>query len=388
MAALISVILPSFNHEHFVGIAIESVLNQSFTNFELIISDDCSSDGTAEVISGYQERDSRIKSHFFQSNQGATFNHKYLLDKAAGKYVALINSDDVWLPGKLESQVSYLEAHEDCAACFTWADFVDETGGQIDIGSNVFKQQNRTQAEWIEHFFTKGNCICHPSVLIRKSVYDELGVYNLALRQLPDFDMWIRVVKKFQIHIIEEKLVQHRRFINTGVNTSSPTISNSVRDVMESHFILSHYFDNMDDRLFIEGFKKHFRRKNAETKLELSCEKFFLMLDEKYYMPKIPLISAITFFLQIYDEPGIADTFIKKYHFSLQDFHKVSCKVDLLNLVPDVSFEGASNFNLESYIRLNRAKVIAAIFFNKNSKCYYFFKKIYLKICKIFRGSS
>jgi hypothetical protein len=248
--------------------------------------------------------------------------------------VALINSDDVWLPGRLGKQVAYLEEHEECGACFSWAEFIDENENHIEINGNVFEQPNRTKAEWYAHFFQKGNCLCHPSVLIRTKIYRTLGAYNLSLRQLPDFDMWVRLIKYYNIYVFQEPLVQHRRFINSGENTSSPKITNSIRDVMESYYILTNYFNDVSDELFEAAFKKEFRKKGKLTHNELCCEKFFLLLDSKYYMPSIPLLAAINYFIEIYSLEGMADTFKKSYHFTMQDFHAISCKVDLLELLP------------------------------------------------------
>ncbi len=379
MSHLVSVILPSYNHQNYVSIAIDSVLQQTFQDFEFLISDDCSTDDTINVIKKY--KDPRIQLYRFDENQGATINHKFVIEKTTGKYVALINSDDVWAPTRLEKQVAYLESHEECGACFAWAEFIDENDNMLDIGINVFKQPNRTQAQWVQYFFTKGNCICHPSILIRKKIYEELGVYNLALRQLPDFDMWTRIVKKYPIYIFQEYLVKHRRFIHAGENTSSPKITNSIRDVMESYFILSNFFEGMPDPLFKEAFHEMFRNKNASSYTELCCEKFFLLLDGKYYMPQIPLLAAINYFMRVYDEPGIYETFKKSYNFSLKDFHDISCKVDLLGLLPKDMVVGSKNdFDVEKYIKANKAKIISTILFDKNSSLYKTLKKIYFKI--------
>lgn len=378
---MVSILLPSYNHEKYIGIAIDSVLNQTFQDFELLISDDFSQDGTINVIKKYS--DSRIKTNFFSENQGATINHRYLLNQVTGKYVALINSDDVWLPTRLEKGIAYLEEHMECAACFSWADFIDEYGNRITDNGNVFKQSNRTQAQWLYHFFINGNCICHPSILIRSDVYKELGTYNLSLRQLPDFDMWIRVIKKYQIHIIEESLVQHRRFISSGENTSSPTITNSIRDVMESYYILTTFFNDLKDELFKEAFQNDFRKKDANSHEELSCEKFFLMLDNKYYMPKISLLAAINYILKHYDKEGMAEVFKASYGFSLQDLHKITCKVDLLGILPrDINIEPSQDFDIETYLKLNKIKVLSKIFLNKNWTLYRLLKKLYFKFIR------
>ena len=379
MPPLVTVILPSYNHEIYVGIAMQSVLDQSFRNYEFLISDDCSLDHTVDEIKKFH--DDRIKLHVFQENQGATINHKYLIDRAQGTYVALINSDDVWLPGRLEKEIAYMESHPECGACFSWAEFIDEDGNHLDEKNNVFEQPNRTQAEWYAHLFRNGNCLCHPSVLIRTEIYRKYGAYNLSLRQLPDFDMWVRLIKHYNIYVFQEPLVQHRRFIHSGENTSTPKLTNSMRDVVESYYILSHYFDDVDDDLFAEAFHKEFRKKGKLTHNELCCEKFFLLLDGKYYIPSISLHAAINYFFGIYSLDGIAETFRDSYHYTMQDFHYISCKVDLLGLMPQGgALDSVSDFNPEAFIRANKAKSLATIFFNKKSGFYQLCKRLYFKI--------
>lgn len=345
MKPLISVILPSYNHAKYISIAIESVLNQTFTNYELLISDDCSTDGTIDVIKNYH--DIRIKTFFSQQNQGATFNHNFLISQAKGDFIALISSDDVWFPERLEKQILFMEQNPSFAACFSQAEFIDEKGNHLEIIPNVFQQPNRTQAEWLEYFYTKGNCICHPSLLIRRNIYQELGMYNLAMRQLPDFDMWIRVVKRYPIFILQESLVQHRRFIGTGQNTSTPTLENSMRDIVESNFILTKFFDDIPDDLFEKAFSKYFHKIGKLSNYEICCEKFFMLLDGRFYIPKISLQEAIFFFLRIYNSIDIAETFKDTYSFSLQDFHKISCQLDLLNLKEEKKDENPETSPLE-----------------------------------------
>jgi len=366
----VSVILPSYNHKDYVSTAIESVLSQSYTDYELLISDDRSTDGTDKVIQGYV--DSRIKADFLSENIGAAPNHKRLIDKCQGKYVALINSDDVWLPGKLKKQVDYMEQHPECGACFSYTQIIDENGCLFhDATEMLFMQKNRTQAEWLYRFYTKGNCICHPSLLIRRELYQEMGCYSFGLRQLPDFLMWINIVKKYPIHIIQEALVQHRRFINRGENTSSPHLRNSMRDVMESYYILSErFFKNMSDQLFIEAFSCLFKNREARNAQQLACERYFLLLSDKWYLPKISLQAAIIYYMNIIDDAAIQHIFLDEYHYSPTDFFSESCKVDLLNL--------ADTYQIDEYIRQNKAHVLAEVVFSdKNSILYRSFRKIY-----------
>ena len=294
----VSVMFMSYNHGAYIKRAMDSVLNQTFQDFEIVLSDDRSKDSTKEILAQY--KDSRLSLHFFDENQGATINNHYIWKHCQGEYLALINSDDVWLPEHLQKSVNHLEKYKECGAVFSWADLIDEDDNILDPCCEVFKQPNRSQAEWVYHLFAKGNCLCHPSMVVRREVYDEVGFYKLGFRQLPDYNMWTRMTKKYTLHILEEVLVHHRRCVRTGQNTSAPVVENSIRDVNESLYTLLHYFDDMPDELFCEAFKKEFRNKNASSGAELLCEKFFLMYDEKYYMHPVAKIAAFLYIHNIY----------------------------------------------------------------------------------------
>lgn len=108
-----------------------------------------------------------------------------------------------------------------------------------DASSRVFDQGNRSQAQWLRFFLEHGNCLCHPTIMIRRQCYAELGVYNNRLRQLPDFDMWVRLIKRYAIHIADDVLVRFR--VLPGDNASSPTAANCVRDINE-HLLLRENF--------------------------------------------------------------------------------------------------------------------------------------------------
>lgn len=372
--AKVSVMIPSYNHERFVGEAIESVLNQTFQDFEIIISDDCSPDHTVDIIRSYH--DPRIKLHVFQKNVGATRNHEYCWQHCTAPYIALLNSDDKWMPEHLEKAVQYLDTHPECGAAFSWTSCIDEEGNESNEFDYVFSQPNRTRAEWLRRFFTAGNCICHPSMVIRQEVYQKIGFYSRSLRQLPDFDEWIRLVKFYDIHVIQEKLVMHRRLNASMANTSSPTLHNSVRDVAESNYILSKFFDNVDEELFVEAFRPLFRNPKAKTHEEYVCEKYFVLLDQHYYLPSISPSHAFIYFNSIYSLPHIAETFEEKYGYTLKDFHQFGGALDYIGLLK----------NQEQFINPNTTKsrlgALAWALFGKNTPLYNKAKAVYWKLRK------
>ena len=127
---VVSVMFLSYNHGAYLEQAVKSVLGQTYQDFEIIFSDDCSNDNTMEIISKYES--DRVNIHRFHENMGAAVNMKYIWRHCSGKYLALINSDDVWEEDHLEKSVYYLDSHKDCAGVFSWASLIDEQGNMID----------------------------------------------------------------------------------------------------------------------------------------------------------------------------------------------------------------------------------------------------------------
>ncbi|QAX82159.1 glycosyltransferase [Candidatus Pseudomonas adelgestsugas] len=320
---LVSVVVPSYNYAKYISKAINSVINQSFSNFELLISDDCSLDNSWEVICNFN--DPRIRTFQQEKNLGPVGNLIFLIQQARGKYIALLNSDDTWYPLKLSKQVMILTAQPKLGACFTWAKLVNETGKGISgpevIWNDVFRQPNRTQAEWLKYFFLKGNSICHPSMLVRKEVFDKLGYYNPGLRQLPDFDMWIRLVKQFPIYIIQENLVTHMR---SGNNISAVSLENSARNLTELVEIFSLFFESLADEVFTDGFSEYFKLKGVPvTQARLEAEKFFLLL-ESAFVQASGKAAALSWFIKRCTNPEFERVLRDEYMFSIFDFYQIT----------------------------------------------------------------
>jgi len=251
----ISVVMATYNHADFVQEAIESVLRQRGVDFELLVADDGSADRTREVVASVH--DARV--HFFPSatNRGACTVTNELLDRATGEFVALMNSDDRWIAeDKLASQLAILTRDPSIGACFGRARFVDIAGRAINKATlpfgRVFDQENRSRGAWLRRFFDLGNCLCHPTMLIRRSCYETLGMYDNRLRQLPDFDMWVRLLRRYDIHVSDADLVDFRWL--PGENASAVTADNSQRTLSEMYFILRAFFDGMPRDVFLDGF--------------------------------------------------------------------------------------------------------------------------------------
>lgn len=335
----ISVIISSYNHEKYVVQSIESVLQQTFQDFEIIITDDGSGDSTVEQIRSIV--DPRIKLHCFDINKGACTATNNCIMHASGEYIAVLNSDDFWTPHKLELQLNIFRQQPDLAAVFTNAQFVDQEGKDFPLHKRpaffeIFDQKNRSQGQWLKKFFLEGNCLCHPSVLIRRECYNEIGLLDNRYRQLPDFDLWIRLCQKFKLHVMPEKLVRFR-LLPEGQNASNQTKTNKTRDLNEFYFIMQRFFDNMPMDIFIDGFHEFLRNPIINNQAEYECAKAFVYLDCK--VPWLARCYHLIAFQKLYcqlAEDSCKKILKEKYSFDEKSFMALSPSIDFLDQQPQI----------------------------------------------------
>lgn len=241
---LVSVLLPSYQHQNWIHEAIESVLNQSITDIELIIVDDASSDDSVKIIKEYAIKDPRIKFEVFPNNSGAMVALNRCYELSSGKYIATISSDDIWELDKLEKQVNLLEENKELGAVFALPKFIDEKGDTIANVKNGFKTSTkiRSRFEWMNHFLID-NCICYPTSLVRKECYENIGFFNTAYRSLPDFQMWVRLFYRYKVLITDETLMSFRIH---SYNESGKNIPNIIRCQTEHKQILKVMLEQID----------------------------------------------------------------------------------------------------------------------------------------------
>lgn len=255
----VSIILSSYNHANYIAEAIQSALDQTFTDFELLIFDDGSIDNSREIIKTFA--DPRIKFFLHEENRGPRIILTEAINAARGKYIAIHHSDDAWELDKLEQQVDFLDAHEEYAACFTRVKFIDEKSQPNELADDdyykkVFEQENRTRAEWLKYFFYNANCLCHPSLMIRREVYAKYKLLDFfGLWQLPDYFMWIKLCFHENFYILPEKLTKFRLRRKTQDNMSASTFDKLVRAESEFFLITQNFLSEFkDDKFFLEVF--------------------------------------------------------------------------------------------------------------------------------------
>jgi glycosyltransferase involved in cell wall biosynthesis len=199
-----------FNGERFVAEAIESILNQTFRDFEFIIIDDGSTDGTAAVLRHYQEIDLRIVVHH-QQNKGLIASLNAGCDLAQGRYIARMDADDVAIPERLDRQINYLEQFPAIALLGSSVNIIDDRGRHLYFLK--FPTADEKIKEWLYDLHQVP--ISHPTVVFRTEVLRATGGYRPALLAGEDYDLFIRIAERWQVANLEEPVLNMRRHANS-----------------------------------------------------------------------------------------------------------------------------------------------------------------------------
>lgn len=198
-APKITVLMPVYNCELYIKEAVDSILNQTFSDFEFLIIDDASTDKTVDIIKTYS--DIRIKLIEKSVNTGLTNSLNYGLTITKGKYIARMDGDDISLPERFEKQIAFLDANPDVVVCGTALKVIDS---DVVISYPEFHEE-------IKLGMLKHNCVIHPSVMIRKSVLDEYSMrYDVEKEPAEDYNLWVKLLSWGKLYNIQEVLIYYR----------------------------------------------------------------------------------------------------------------------------------------------------------------------------------
>ncbi|MDJ0702073.1 MAG: glycosyltransferase family 2 protein [Leptolyngbyaceae cyanobacterium MO_188.B28] len=205
----VSVIIPTYNREKLVCKAIKSVLQQTFSDFELIVVDDCSADQTQAAVEQFQ--DPRIRYLRHEKNAGECGARNTGLSAVQGRYVAFLDSDDEWTPQKLDKQVARFEqAPKEVGVIYTWLQVINEQ-------DQVLRLRKPTVQGRLHDDLLYGNIIGTPSTLMVKSDYlQKTDGFDTRLRCCGDWDMWLQLARHCEFDFIAEPLVQYRDHSDAG----------------------------------------------------------------------------------------------------------------------------------------------------------------------------
>jgi glycosyltransferase involved in cell wall biosynthesis len=198
----VSVLMPMFNSEKYIGMAVESILNQTFKDFELIILNDGSTDNSKKIVESYS--DSRIILIENTQNQGLARTRNRLISEAKGAFLAWLDSDDIALPQRLQIQVDFLEKNPNHALVASWARIIGSNN--LPTGNFVKSYIPNTDLSALLLFV---NYIVQSSVMLRRNLLPDEH-YNLDFPPTEDYELWVRIAKKHPIAILNDILVDYR----------------------------------------------------------------------------------------------------------------------------------------------------------------------------------
>ena len=231
---LVSVLMASYNHQKYVGEAIESVLNQTFPDLELIIVDDYSTDNSREIIKNYKAKDGRVRAFFHEKNMGIANTANDGLKEVKGQYVSFIGSDDVWFPYKLERQLALIKKHED-KILWSEGEIIDSNG--VHTGSTFTKMHSATNKKKSGNLFKDilwDNYIFGQSLLINKDFIND-AFFDPNLRYLNDYRFFADLANKHEFLFTPEPLAKYR--VHGG-----NSISKDRTRWLEDRILLNNYF--------------------------------------------------------------------------------------------------------------------------------------------------
>jgi len=223
----VTVLLPVYNGEKYLAEAIESILDQTFRDFEFIIINDGSTDHSPAILARYQQIDDRIRV-YPQENRGLTASLNRGCQLARGVYIARMDQDDVSFRKRLEKQFDYMEDHPEIGVLGTWIECIDGNGARL------VEVHDPTMPSLINWTLIFRNCVAHASVMMRRQVIEKVGLYNPEAVHAEDYDLWVRASRVTRIANLPEILLTRREWEGNICSRRLPVQEESTIKTMQS----------------------------------------------------------------------------------------------------------------------------------------------------------
>jgi glycosyltransferase involved in cell wall biosynthesis len=237
----VSVVMPVYNAERYVAEAVESILSQTFSGFEFLITDDGSNDGSLAILERYARQDQRIRL-ISRPNTGYVRALNEMLDMSRGEFIARMDADDISLPDRFRSQVDFLMHHSECIA----------VGGQrlaIDSdGDPLFEILNPLTHDEIDlsNINGFGSSICHPSVMMRRKIVIDIGKYKEKFYAAEDLDLFLRLAEHSRLANLPQVVIKYRLHPSSVGNSQPARQAETVRQVVREARLRRGLTDNLE----------------------------------------------------------------------------------------------------------------------------------------------
>jgi len=276
----VSVIIPTYNRAYFLKEAIDSVLAQTYKDYELIVVDDGSEDETAQIVKQYQNK----LRYIFIPHQGVSRARNIGIQEAKGELIAFLDSDDLWLPQKIEMQVTFFTSHPEALVCQTEEIWI-RNGLRVNPKKYHLKPSGMIFAPSLKR------CLISPSaVMMRKRLFDEVGLFDETMPACEDYDLWLRVTAKYPVYLLPQALVIKRGGHPDQLSRVIPSLDKwrikAIIKLLESkvltqkQYLLAIEELNRKCQIYGQGCLK--RGKEEEGMYYLNLPKHYMKLSKQY----------------------------------------------------------------------------------------------------------
>lgn len=240
---LVSVIIPCYNAERYVETAVRSIMEQTYTNLEILCCDDCSADGTLPILQRLATEDSRIRLFRNEENLKIVRTLNSLVSTANGKYIVRMDADDISLSQRIERQVAFLESHPDYALCGTNAWHIDKNGHRIGRSCLPIANYEIQRTKYTKCPFY------HPTVCVKSEILKS-NLYCLNFEMVEDFELWIRILKSHKAANLPKRLIQYRKH----ASSISFSYSEKILEKLTCIFTENTNFDAQNAKDYVNAF--------------------------------------------------------------------------------------------------------------------------------------
>ena len=336
---LVSICLPNYNSEKFIYKTVISLLNQSYKNIEIIVVDNFSTDDSIKILERFD--DSRLKIYRNKSNIGYSRNVNKSINLANGEYVAVYHSDDIYDEHIVKKQVSVLNKCPDVAGVFSLASVIDESDKIIKKNPLPFDYNKKvfigSKNEFFPYLLRFDNFIVCPTSMIRKKVYDEVGIYNPDIKVVEDQEMWLRILNNHNIAIINEYLINYRIHKNQGSSKY-----NNLRDSLHPKYLLFDKYIKNDFSEINKGTLEVYNKRKARDYLFYSISSMLknnkiklnenLLNSKKFFRFSIFSFYGLIYFLMSSKIQFILRPIVS-FIFKMLKFFKLENKINFVKYV-------------------------------------------------------
>ncbi|MBR0164410.1 MAG: glycosyltransferase family 2 protein [Lachnospiraceae bacterium] len=311
----IAIFMSCYNHEKYVGEAIDCIIRQTYPHWELFVANDGSTDRSAEVIASYH--DARIHFYDLKKNTkyaGASEMLYDIIKPLDFDYVQSMSSDDLLDIHKLEKQITFFKEHPQYVACFTWDKLLFDDGAG-DYPEDYSHVKNRSRYNWLNRFYSFGNCLNSDSALIRKDVFYEMDTLNQRYYGIADFRLWCMIAAKYPIYLIQEELCVYRRHAS---NISSIDLGGIMNYYQEKARLLTDLIGGMSRETFVRSFYPHLAYKQYRNACDIAAAKVFMLAGGN--IPERQQ-AAINLYFEYCSDRSVTGVLEEKYGFTNDDFN-------------------------------------------------------------------